>query len=168
MTDLTGTPQPWRYQEESDAYTHIVRGPSNQHICQFAQDTSGRAEKDARFVAGAANTISRLSERVATLEGALPKLIEDAEELRHWLECDTRELAKDRLLDGNDIDRVIEKADVVIEGLRAALAATPAPPIQGGLRALQGLAYGERPAPPTSITLDMLMPPTKSEPDTPA
>lgn len=45
------TPGPWRYQEESDAYTHIVRGPSNEYVAGFSQDSSGNAEADARFVA---------------------------------------------------------------------------------------------------------------------
>lgn len=47
------TPGPWHYQEESDAYTHIVRGPNNYFITQLSQDTSGRSEADARLMAAA-------------------------------------------------------------------------------------------------------------------
>lgn len=47
------TPGPWRYQEASDVYTHIVRGPNNYFVCQFSQDTSGRSEADARLTAAA-------------------------------------------------------------------------------------------------------------------
>ena len=47
------TPGPWTYQEESDAYTHIVRGPNNYFITQLSQDTSGRSEADARLIAAA-------------------------------------------------------------------------------------------------------------------
>ena len=45
------TPGPWHYQEDSDAYTHIVRAKENVFLCQFYQDTSGRAEADARLTA---------------------------------------------------------------------------------------------------------------------
>jgi len=47
------TPGPWHYQEESDAYTHIVRGPTDNFIVQLPQDTSGRAEANARLIAAA-------------------------------------------------------------------------------------------------------------------
>ncbi len=47
------TPGPWTYQENSDAYTHIVRAAENRFICQLAQDTSGVAEGDARLIATA-------------------------------------------------------------------------------------------------------------------
>lgn len=40
MSDFKGTPGPWHYQEESDAYTHIVRGPKNEHLVQLRQGTS--------------------------------------------------------------------------------------------------------------------------------
>jgi hypothetical protein len=47
------TPGPWHYQEGADAYTHIVRGANGNLICQLAQDTTGRAEADARLIAAA-------------------------------------------------------------------------------------------------------------------
>lgn len=52
MTKLAEcTPGPWQYQEESDAYTHIVRGPHNYFITQLSQDTSGKSEANARLMA---------------------------------------------------------------------------------------------------------------------
>lgn len=52
MSEKQGpTPGPWRYQEQADTYTHIVRGPNNVFITQLGQDTSGRAEADARLIA---------------------------------------------------------------------------------------------------------------------
>ncbi|AVH89984.1 hypothetical protein AL480_03720 [Stenotrophomonas maltophilia] len=47
------TPGPWAYQEDSDAYTHIVRGPGNRFICQLAQTTSAEIEANARLIAAA-------------------------------------------------------------------------------------------------------------------
>ncbi|RIA19703.1 hypothetical protein DFO63_4079 [Stenotrophomonas sp. AG209] len=47
------TPGPWAYQEDSDAYTHIVRGSSNRFICQLAQTTSAEIEANARLIASA-------------------------------------------------------------------------------------------------------------------
>lgn len=50
---VTHTPGPWTYQEGSDAYTHIVRGPERLFITQLGQDTSGVAEANARLMAAA-------------------------------------------------------------------------------------------------------------------
>jgi hypothetical protein len=49
------TPGPWAYQEESDAYTHIVRPTHTpgRIVRQYAQDTNGVVEANARFTAGA-------------------------------------------------------------------------------------------------------------------
>lgn len=47
------TPGPWSYQEKADAYTHIVRSPTNRLIVQLAQDTNGTAEANARLIAAA-------------------------------------------------------------------------------------------------------------------
>jgi hypothetical protein len=53
MSDGKHTPGPWRYQEGTDAYTHIVRTGENRFLCQLAQDTSGVAEANARLIAAA-------------------------------------------------------------------------------------------------------------------
>lgn len=58
MTAALHTPGPWSYQEQSDAYTHIVRegdgSPGGgRFIVQFGQDTSGVAEANARLTAAA-------------------------------------------------------------------------------------------------------------------
>lgn len=46
------TKGPLRYQEQSDVYTHIIRAGEREFVCQFPQDTSGKAEAIARlFVA---------------------------------------------------------------------------------------------------------------------
>ena len=47
------TPGPWHYQEDSDAYTHIVRGPTGKIIASTAQNSSGEAEANARLIAAA-------------------------------------------------------------------------------------------------------------------
>jgi hypothetical protein len=40
------------YQEESDAYTHIIRDEQERYVAGFSQHSNGRAEADARrFVA---------------------------------------------------------------------------------------------------------------------
>ncbi len=49
------TPGPWAYQEDSDAYTHIVRPTHTpgRIVHHYSQDTSGVVEANARFTAGA-------------------------------------------------------------------------------------------------------------------
>lgn len=47
------TQGPWVYQEQSDAYTHIVRGPNNRFICKLSQDSSGESERTARLISAA-------------------------------------------------------------------------------------------------------------------
>lgn len=44
---------PWNYQEDSDAYTHIVRGLGNEYIGSCPQGTDGKAEATARLWAAA-------------------------------------------------------------------------------------------------------------------
>ena len=41
---------PWRYQEESDVYTHIIREAPGRFILQLRQDTSGQTETLARSI----------------------------------------------------------------------------------------------------------------------
>lgn len=62
-------PTPWHYQENSDAYTHIVRAADNQFVCQMPQDTSGVAEGEARLIAAAPamrDLLTRLAENCGT------------------------------------------------------------------------------------------------------
>lgn len=54
------TPLPWKYQEVSDAYTHIIRGPRNEFICSGPQDSSGATEADMRFIVTACNNYEAL------------------------------------------------------------------------------------------------------------
>lgn len=58
------TPGPWTYQEDSDAYTHIVRGPNNRFICQLNQSTSAEIEANARLIATAPELLDALIEAV--------------------------------------------------------------------------------------------------------
>ncbi len=60
--EVKHTATPWEYQEESDAYTHIIRGPNDRFIVQFSQDTSGRPEADARFIVLAVNAFDQMRE----------------------------------------------------------------------------------------------------------
>jgi uncharacterized protein YukE len=62
MSKRGATPGPWTYQENSDVYTHIVRGAGNAFVCQFAQDTTGRAEADARITAASWDLLAALRE----------------------------------------------------------------------------------------------------------
>jgi hypothetical protein len=53
-----GPEGPLVYQEQSDAYTHIIRGPG--FFLQFEQDTTGRAEAKARLIAASVNLVRRM------------------------------------------------------------------------------------------------------------
>jgi hypothetical protein len=54
------TPGPWTYQERSDAYTHIVRGPNNSLICQLGQSADPEFEANARLIAAAPQLLAAL------------------------------------------------------------------------------------------------------------
>lgn len=58
----------WHYQEESDAYTHIVRGPNEKYICGGPQTSKGDVEGDIRFIAGAPHAIIALLDHIDALE----------------------------------------------------------------------------------------------------
>lgn len=60
MSAAKHTPGPWTYQENSDAYTHIVRGPTNSLICQLAQSTHVEIEANARLIAAAPELLEAL------------------------------------------------------------------------------------------------------------
>ena len=60
---------PWHYQEQADAYTHIVRGSRNEHIVQLPQDTSGKSERMARFIAASPDVAAALKELVRCVRG---------------------------------------------------------------------------------------------------
>lgn len=62
--DMTGwTPGPWRYQEKSDAYTHIVRTGSNGRgfLCQLLPDATGTSEANARLITAAPDMYTALA-----------------------------------------------------------------------------------------------------------
>ena len=54
------TPGPWYYQEESDGYTHIVRGPSGCFLYQGQQTDDGISEANARLIAKAPEMLEAL------------------------------------------------------------------------------------------------------------
>lgn len=60
MSENKHTPGPWKYQENSDVYTHIVRHGDDRFLCNLGQDTSGRAEADARLIAAAPEMLEAL------------------------------------------------------------------------------------------------------------
>jgi hypothetical protein len=73
---MAHTPGPWFYQEESDAYTHIVRAHGGRFITQLSQNRDGEAEANARLIARApymADEIQRLLDVNADLLAALNK-----------------------------------------------------------------------------------------------
>jgi hypothetical protein len=77
---MTETPPlPWRYQEISDAYTHIVRS-GDLFIFQLSQDTSGKAEATARLIVEAVNNHEALKARIQELEELGQFLVDRLEE----------------------------------------------------------------------------------------
>lgn len=68
------TPGPWAYQEDSDAYTHIVRGPNNRFICQLAQVTSAEIEANARLIAAAPELLAELKRAQDFIDGIRQEL----------------------------------------------------------------------------------------------
>lgn len=57
------TPLPWHYQEDSDAYTHIIRGPQDQYVASGPQDSKGNTERDIRYLVECANNAQVLQSR---------------------------------------------------------------------------------------------------------
>ncbi len=53
---------PWHYQEDSDAYTHIIRCEKDRIVAHFRQDTSGLQEANAAFIVKAVNNHYSLKE----------------------------------------------------------------------------------------------------------
>lgn len=91
------TQGPWAYQEDSDAYTHIVRGPGNRFICQLAQTTSAEIEANARLTAAAPELLQAMTKKVQDAE---QRMFED------WLEFNSpsgdHEAIQRQWLESND------------------------------------------------------------------
>ena len=68
------TARPWRYQEGSDAYTHIISAGENTFLCALQQDRSGRAEADARLIVTCVNLHDELVEVLKTARQQLVTL----------------------------------------------------------------------------------------------
>ncbi|MFP3652252.1 MULTISPECIES: DUF551 domain-containing protein [Burkholderia] len=78
--EAAATPMPWRYQENSGAYTHIVRSDANPGmiVAYGPQNSRGQVEADVRFIAAirnaapallAASPVEQPAETPADLEG---------------------------------------------------------------------------------------------------
>ncbi|HGM5034484.1 TPA: hypothetical protein ACKPZU_000216 [Stenotrophomonas maltophilia] len=70
------TPGPWAYQEDSDAYTHIVRGHNNRFICQLAQTTSAEIEANARLIAAAPELLMKITGLIGAAEYLQARVVE--------------------------------------------------------------------------------------------
>lgn len=66
----TPIPTPWRYQENSDAYTHIILGLAGEFICSTLQDSSGESEANARLIVHRVNTWEGLRDALEELARA--------------------------------------------------------------------------------------------------
>lgn len=64
----------WHYQERSDAYTHIVRA-GDRFMCQLAQDPTGQAEANTRFIAAAPEIVDFLLAEVERLRKELNGIV---------------------------------------------------------------------------------------------
>lgn len=93
---MSHTPGPWTYQEESDAYTHIVRSPTNMIVHQGPQWMDGVTEANARLIATA------------------PELLEACKRLVENCKCTITQRLSGHLVDcpvDADIERTIAKAE---------------------------------------------------------
>jgi len=54
------TKGPWHYQEDSDAYTHIIRGSKGEFIGSAPQGTNGECEANARIMAASPELLEAL------------------------------------------------------------------------------------------------------------
>ena len=96
------TPGPWVYQENSDAYTHIVREASGAFMCQFAQDTTGKAEGVARFMAHARDDV--------------PTLVQLVRELGEWIAGEHEPDHTDNPATDCVVCEILARADVLLPG----------------------------------------------------
>jgi len=72
MTEnMKHTEGPWLYQEESDAYTHIVRAVSNpgRILASTPQRSDGEAEANARLIAAAPELLDALEAAEGFVDG---------------------------------------------------------------------------------------------------
>jgi hypothetical protein len=76
MTAPKWTPGPWRYQEDADAYTHIVRAGESRFMCQMTQETSGLAEANARLIAAAPELYEMVQAQHQVIDRLLARVIE--------------------------------------------------------------------------------------------
>lgn len=104
MSTANHTRGPWAYQEDSDAYTHIVRGPNNRFICQLNQTTSAEIEANARLIAAAPDMLSALrSSRdvlARAIKAAAPDLFESDEDVNEHLTIKRMDAAIARAIGG--------------------------------------------------------------------
>lgn len=65
------TARPWAYQENTDAYTHILRGLEDKYILGGSRHSNGRVETDMRLAAEAVTAIEQLLQLHDVAEGLL-------------------------------------------------------------------------------------------------
>jgi hypothetical protein len=64
------TPEPWNYQEKSDVYTHYIRAGENEYVCGCgAQDSTGKAERNARRIVQCVNACAGITDPAAHITG---------------------------------------------------------------------------------------------------
>ena len=61
------TPGPWHYQQNTDAYTHIVRDSEERYVCGCSQDSKGNAKANAAFIVRACNCHEELLQALQEL-----------------------------------------------------------------------------------------------------
>jgi len=115
------TPGPWSYQEKSDTYTHIVRGPNNLFLTQLSQDPSGVAEANARLMASApellesAKAARKLIEREMNSAIECHSICEDGKPVDGTMD----ELAAEAVAEMRGLLVIIDRAITKAEGTHA-------------------------------------------------
>lgn len=87
---------PWHYQEESDAYTHIIRGPHDEYVACGPQDSRGKTERDIRYLVQCVNNAQVLQSKheaeMAELRERLAGPVTDEEVEKHSIRIDDNRL----------------------------------------------------------------------------
>lgn len=72
MSENKHTPEPWIYQEDSDAYTHIIRQKADQRmiIAYGPQSSKGNVEHNIRRIVACVNACAGISTEALEAEGS--------------------------------------------------------------------------------------------------
>ena len=100
MEKMEHTKGPWHYQEESDAYTHIIRGAKGEFIGSASQGSKNNEEANARLMAAAPDLLETLKDQRQLMVG-----------YKSRLDCDGAYVAARQVADRIEmVDAVIAKA----------------------------------------------------------